>query len=29
MKPSEIILNDKEAIKAGAPKVLTAINELV
>jgi hypothetical protein len=29
MKPSEIILNDKEAIKAGAQKVLKAIGELV
>jgi hypothetical protein len=29
MKPSEIILNDKEAVNAGAQKVLKAIGELV
>lgn len=29
MKPSEIILNDKQSIEAGAQKVLQAIGELV
>jgi len=29
MKPSEIILNDKESVKAGSQKVLKAVGELV
>ena len=29
MKPSEIILNDKEAMKAGADKVLAAVMKIV